>query len=96
DLAVGDLTVDLTALDPAAGTTEIEASVGIGQLVVEVPEGMDVRIEADASLGELEVLDRRESGFGNSVLVVDPGYETAAERVSLILSVGLGSLRVER
>lgn len=96
ELAIGKMELDLTDLDLSTGTTVVDASVGIGELVIELPEGTAARVEAEASLGNAEVLTRQESGFGPDVLLIDEGYDTASTRLSITISVGLGNIRVDR
>lgn len=96
ELAIGQMRIDLTDLDLPPGTTEVRASVGMGELVVGLPPGTPARIEAEVSLGNVEALDRQESGFGPDVLIVDEDYEDADARLSIRMSVGMGSARVER
>jgi hypothetical protein len=95
ELGIGQLTVDLTELPPP--TTEeptvVRARVGLGQLIVEMPEGMAVRVEANVGLGSAKVLDLEESGF-DVELVNEP--QEAASQLELELSVGIGEVRVDR
>jgi Cell wall-active antibiotics response 4TMS YvqF len=94
ELGVGNLVVDLRQLQVPPGTTVVEARVGIGELDVELPDGVSVQVEATSGLGEVQVLGQEEGGFGSRV-------ETTSEvvpdrRLRLDLRVGLGQVRVER
>ncbi|MGZ5291362.1 MAG: LiaF domain-containing protein [Actinomycetota bacterium] len=97
-LGIGQLTLDLTDLSAAelasGGTHRTRARVGIGQLVVLVPEGVLVRVEARAALGNVVVFDQEEGGF-DVERVNDPGPSTPAV-LELVLSVGLGEVEVRR
>jgi len=94
ELGVGDFLLDLQQLQVPPGTTAVQARVGIGELVVQVPEGVSVRVVASSGLGEVQVLGKQESGVANRV-------EATAEaggdrRLELDLRVGIGQVRVER
>lgn len=97
-LGVGRLTVDLTELPlqglSAPGIGRMRARVGIGQLVVIVPEGLPVRVEARAGLGNVRVFGVEGSGF-DVERAVEPERGTSA-RLELVLSVGLGQVEVRR
>jgi hypothetical protein len=93
-LGVGNLVVDLRRLQVPPGTTEVEARLGVGELVVELPDGVSVEVVAGSGLGEVQVLGQQDSGF-------DSRIETTAEaggdrRLRVDARVGLGQVRVER
>ena len=80
ELDLTELSVeDLQALDDPAN---IDVDVDFGQVVVTVPDGLDVSVEADSVIGEVTVFDRRSSGFGNEVV-------TTAEDSDLEIDINL-------
>jgi predicted membrane protein len=91
---IGKLTVDLT--DPGLdldGRT-VEASVGIGDLLVLVPLGTDASVDAHVGAGNVDAFGENENG-------VDVRLETISgtsgtQEVELELEVGIGNIRVER
>jgi len=94
ELGVGDFLLDLQQLQVPPGTTAVQARVGIGELVVQVPDGVSVRVVARSGLGEVQVLGRQESGVANRV---DTTVEAGGDRrLALDLRVGVGQVRVER
>jgi hypothetical protein len=94
ELGVGNLTVDLRRLRVPPGTTPVAARVGIGELVVELPQGVSVEVKAVSGLGEVHVLGQEEGGFASRV---DTTSEVGGvRRLALDLRVGLGQVRVER
>lgn len=94
-LGIGDMTVDLTQLDFPPGETTVAASVGIGELLVLLPEGVAARIEWDAGVGEVKVLgDEKAEGVGRDGEHTTPDFETAEQRVILELSIGVGNIEV--
>ncbi|MCB0997426.1 MAG: PspC domain-containing protein [Acidimicrobiales bacterium] len=92
ELGIGRLEVDLTALDLDGTTQSIAVSLGIGELVVHVPDDVDVEVHADLDIGDLDVLGRTDDGFGNEVRVVDDAPGDA--RLILELDQGVGRLEV--
>jgi hypothetical protein len=101
ELAVGKLTVDLTALSWRSGVdadeATVEARVGIGQLVVLAPDASTipcVSVDAEAGMGQVAVFGRERSGIGpdyrtETVCAAEPGFH-------LELSVGMGQVEVTR
>jgi Cell wall-active antibiotics response 4TMS YvqF len=94
ELGVGTLEVDLRQLQVPLGTTTVEARVGIGELAVELPQGVSVAVVARSGLGQVQALGEEEGGFGSRV---DASSDAGGgRRLELDLRVGLGQVRVER
>ena len=87
--AIGSMTIDLPEVAAPGGT--VEMSVGIGELVVIVPTGASVLVEADAGLGEVVVFGQTESGVSPEVTVGD----NAAD-LHIVVRVGIGKVEVRR
>lgn len=94
NLGVGDLTVDLTQLDFHGTAREVEVHVGIGKVVVIVPEDTSVEVRGSVGIGEARAFDRKSGGLGNSV----EKSEKIAGAGELIVdfSVGIGEGKVRR
>ncbi len=104
----GEFRVDLTEVDFSAGddvTTSIE--MGAGELVVILPEELDVEVDATVGAGELEVLDRRRSGLAVNLETTDrfsspdrPDADAPARdqppMLTIDLNVGFGDVTIER
>ena len=94
ELGVGDLVVDLRQLQVPPGTTTVQARVGVGELAVEVPQGVSVAVVARSGLGQVQALGQEEGGLASRV---DTVSEAGGDRrLELDLRVGLGQVRVER
>ena len=90
---IGKLTVDLTEPDlPLDGVT-VDASVGIGELVVLVPLGTDVSVDAHVGVGNAEALGDTESGV--DVGLTGISSTSGTQELTLELDVGIGNLLVE-
>jgi hypothetical protein len=90
---MGTLTVDLREL-PIDRPVTIEASVGMGELVVRVPSGQTVEVEANVGMGDINALGRTSSGIAPRLDERFTGDEGPTLRLEL--SVGMGQIRVER
>jgi hypothetical protein len=89
DLGMGSLRVDLSEIDDLEDGATIPVSVGIGEVVVTLPEGVGAEVEASVGIGEVTVLGRSRGGFGVSV------EEEIAGTPSIVLEVSAGIGRVE-
>ncbi len=92
---VGMIELDLTEVtNPTAllgRTVEIEA--GVGQTKVIVPEGLDVRVNADIEAGEIRVFDRKTDGTDTELT-----YPATTTGLALTLDIHqrLGNIEVIR
>jgi hypothetical protein len=95
ELGIGQLTLDLTALQPAAGVSPVpvEADVGIGQLVVIVPQDANVDVVAHVAVGNIDAPGVSKGGFD-----IDGRSELAGTgtRIRLDANVGVGEVQVVR
>ncbi len=96
DLGIGDLTVDLTNLALPPGTTEVEADVGIGKLLVQVPEGVALELDGHVGIGEVTLLGQSEDGTGADEHLSVPGPTPDAPVLEVEADVGIGELEVVR
>ena len=95
DVAIGSLHVDLRDLHLAPGTTTpVKVRVGIGEVHVDVPDDVAVRIDAHVGGGELRLPGGRAEGsdVDREETLAAPGRPV----VELDVSAGLGEVRVER
>lgn len=94
ELSIGEATVDLTELSvPDGERVEVRASVGIGHLVVIVPDDVAVEVSGEASLGEVSVFGRTDAGWGPSTSR-SFDLERFDEVLALHLEVGIGQVEV--
>jgi hypothetical protein len=88
DMAVGGAMVTL----PEKGRFQAKISGAIGQLVVVVPRGMEVRIRADSGLAAVSV----PPGYQQQDKVyTSPGYANAENAVDLEISQAIGQIVVK-
>ena len=96
ELGIGDFTLDLADADLPAGTTRVEARLGIGELVVIVPADATVVVDAHTGLGRVDALGQEDDGAGADEQVVSPGATADAPVLELEADVAIGNLEVRR
>lgn len=105
-LGFGEGTLDLRAISSTADATsgtdvqEVTVQLGVGELVIIVPEGVTARI--NLSIGAGEVIAEQPGGTGSSTTLYSGGagtegylIGTGSPDVIVNLSVGLGSVRLQ-
>lgn len=89
EIGIGEARVIL----PAEGRFEGNLEGAIGQMVIVVPQGAAVRINADTGISTVSAppeFTRQEDVY------TSPGYETAANRIDLDVSQAIGVLRIQQ
>lgn len=79
-------------LPKAAGATTVKAQSGAASLTLEVPPGVAARIRSRMALGSTQIDQTRFPAGGSGY--ESPDYATAANRVDIDVSGGVGSLRI--
>jgi len=92
-LGAGDLRVDLRDLRLPPGVTRVKATLGLGELVVRVPDGVGVRVDAHAGAGNIRLFDRDDQN-GFDVDASDARGLTSPRILEIDADVGLGDLSV--
>jgi phage shock protein PspC (stress-responsive transcriptional regulator) len=92
-LAIGDLTVDLRGLALPEGDTAVDATVGVGHVLVYVPDGVAVDVRGRAQVGEVVLLGRNQDGIDVDHRVVDGD---GPKRLTLDVEIGVGQVEVRR
>jgi hypothetical protein len=94
NVAMGTLTIDLRGIDDLRAETPLTASVGMGELVIRVPEGIGVRVDANVGAGEVDILGRTTDGLDIDEIYQSPGFEDSSESLLLDLQVFTGRVEV--
>ncbi len=106
-LAIGNMRVDLSDVAFRSGTTHVTATVGIGNLVVELPPGTAVSVSAHSGMGMVQVFGQNEDGFstGRVYRVTGPsgasgvtatGTSANTPRLVVDAQTGVGKVQVVR
>ena len=97
ELAAGRGTLDLSAIHPNGGTVHVRAHVGAGELIVTVPDDVEVRLSGHVGLGSIAFLDDSRWSAADSTKTFDsPATGASNGTIVLDLAVGLGNLEVDR
>ena len=91
-MAIGTLTIDLTHTPLGVGTRTVTASVAVGQLVVDVPLGAVVDVDARSGIGTVAYGSSGPSAFAVPMTAFGP------DRPQLVVhaQVGIGQVLLER
>lgn len=94
-LGVGDMTLDFSDLE-LTEPEAIRASLGAGNLQVDLPEDLPVRIEARSGAGQVTIFGEHSDGLSVSRTYESPGFDPAAPGLVLELEVATGEIEVDR
>lgn len=93
DISAGTMLVDLRNVDFSGETVEIDVNSGVGEIVVIVPDDVELEVEAGAGAGEIDIGNRRWEGAG---IKASHSFEGTNGSLVLDLNVGLGTIEVRR
>lgn len=96
ELGIGDLNLDLSGVTLPAGTTSVDASVGVGKLLVTVPADVALEIDAHAGVGSVDLLGARDDGADADRRITVPGSTPDAPVLDLEADIGIGDIQVLR
>jgi phage shock protein PspC (stress-responsive transcriptional regulator) len=95
---IGQIEVDLTALDldelRSSDERDLTIELGIGELIVLLPDTVTFDIDAELGIGRLELLGVESSGFGLERRAVASSSDPDAPRVRLIINQGIGRMTI--
>jgi phage shock protein PspC (stress-responsive transcriptional regulator) len=95
ELGIGELELDLRDLELAGATRQLRASVGVGALIVLLPDDVDVEARGEVDAGVVTILGQRHEGWRDDELIVREDAPGAGKLV-LDADVDLGSIEVRR
>ncbi|OPH61311.1 hypothetical protein BC351_15340 [Paenibacillus ferrarius] len=95
---IGDSVIDLTRASIPLGETTIHVTAFIGDVKIFIPNDIDVevRVMASSFIGDMKVLDRRESGFLRSVRTQTSQYEEADRKLIVTTSMFIGDITIKK
>jgi phage shock protein PspC (stress-responsive transcriptional regulator) len=99
ELSVGSADLDLTGLVIPPGTTSVvvDASVGLGELIVTVPDDVRVLLDAEVGLGSLDVEGLPlEEGDDLALVAELPDGPATGPTIELTVRTDVGDLEVSR
>jgi lia operon protein LiaF len=95
---IGDSVIDLTRASIPLGETPIHVTAFVGDVKIFIPNDIDVEVRVIASsfIGDMKVLDRRESGFLRSVRTQSAHYEESERKLIVTTSMFIGDITIKR
>ncbi len=91
---MGDLQVNLRGGKLSPGLNRMIISGFVGDVQIFVPKAMPVYAHCSGFAGDLDVMGRRTSGFGNTMDAQTESYEAAEARLYIAASHFIGDVRV--
>ena len=91
---IGDLQVDLRNGKLSPGLNRMIIGGFLGDIIVLAPKDMPVFTHCSGFIGDVDLLGRRTSGFGNNVDGQTAAYETAESKLYIAINSFIGDLRV--
>ena len=92
--ALGQLTLDLRGIENLNAPTRVTASVGMGELVVRIPEGTLIQVDAAVGASQIEILGRMIDGVDIEETYESPGLAESSKHLSLELQAFTGRVEV--
>jgi phage shock protein PspC (stress-responsive transcriptional regulator) len=94
EVDAGRIELDLRELDLAGERIEVDVRIGAGEIVVRVPEEVGLVIEAEAGIGQIDLVGRASSGGIAPNRTWSRPADDGAGTIQLDLSAGVGSISV--
>ncbi len=96
ELGIGELAVDLSQVELASGTTDVDVRVGIGEIILTVPEDVGLEIDARAAAGDVDLLGATDDGAAAHERVTIAGPTADSPVLRIDADVSLGAIEVRR
>lgn len=91
---LGDAVLDLTTAEISAGVHRINVKMGMGELLIRLPDHVSAELNTAVSIGSLRVLGEQRSGIGGMKLQRNIMVEDAAADLRIRAELGIGELTV--
>ena len=96
ELGIGELAVDLSGVELPSGTTDVDIRLGIGEIILTVPDDVALEIDARAAAGEVDLLGARDEGASADERLTIAGPTADAPLLRIEADVSLGAIEVRR
>lgn len=91
---IGDVRIDLTKAIIPEGESLLIVENLIGDVHIYVPEDLGYAIQSYVLIGDSSILQSKQSGFNQTVLLRSTDYGNSVRKVKLVLSCAVGSVKV--
>lgn len=92
---VGDVVIDLSRALMPEEETFLVVNGWVGDVTIYVPVDLPVAVNAEVSIGDMEVFGHRQGGLNRQVMMRSENYESASRKVKLIVSLIIGDIDVK-
>ncbi len=93
---IGDLEINLAGGKLQSGLNRMIVSGFLGDCLVLIPKDMPVHVHCSGFIGDVELLGKRGSGFGNTMDSQTPDYDAASSKLYVAVNNFIGDIRVFR
>ncbi|PWB69238.1 hypothetical protein C3F09_10420 [candidate division GN15 bacterium] len=93
---IGDLEINLAGGKLQPGLNRVIVSGFLGDCLVLIPKDMPVHVHCSGFIGDVELLGKRGSGFGNTLDSETPEYTAATSKLYVAVNNFIGDIRVFR
>lgn len=96
DHSIGDVKLDLTSAEIPDGTHRIDVDVKLGEVVIRVPDNVNVVATGSVNVGEMQVLDDRQAGVGEMASRREVQVPDSNVTLEVQARVRMGKLKITR
>jgi len=91
---LGDIEIKLHGCQLADGLNRLVVSGFIGDMRILVPRDLELFAHCSNFIGDIDLLGKRDSGFGNNMDAQTAGYNTATKRLYIAANNFIGDIRI--
>ena len=93
---IGEIDLDLAKSNIKEGEKVLSLSGIIGEISVILPKTLKVSVKANATIGDVKILDTTDDGFFINRTYQSEGYETAKKKLYISVSQVIGDIEIRR
>ena len=93
---IGEIDLDLAKSNIKEGEKVLRLSGIIGEISVILPKTLKVSVKANATIGDIKILDTTDDGFFINRTYQSEGYETAKKKLYISVSQVIGDIEIRR
>ena len=93
---IGEIDLDLAKSNIKEGEKVLSLSGFIGEISVILPKTLKVSVKANATIGDIKILDTTDDGFFINRTYQSEGYETAKKKLYISVSQVIGDIEIRR
>ncbi|MBN2355696.1 cell wall-active antibiotics response protein [candidate division KSB1 bacterium] len=90
----GDIKIDALRLRLPEGEHQLSLQTTLGDIRVELPADMPVKVAASVTLGDIRVFEKKQEGFSQQLSFQTPNYDSAVAKLFIYCQVVLGDVKI--